>query len=100
MWFEPHMLDAPWDGELSDAYLRDWAGKRLPIKVVLPDRTVFCIDQRSTSARENGKRTGWVVTGEPPNLTCHPSIHILSGPFPDGHMEDLWHGWLKDGVLA
>jgi hypothetical protein len=99
MWIEPHMRDVPWADELSEQYLNDWGDKREPIKVILPDRSSFCVDQRSTSARENGTKTGWTVTGEPPNLTCNPSIHIQYGPFPDGHMEEGWHGWLKDGVL-
>ncbi len=32
----------------------------------------------------------WTWTGEPPNITVSPSLHIPGE----------WHGWVRDGVLV
>jgi hypothetical protein len=37
----------------------------------------------------------WRVTGEPPNITVHPSINAGDGPGPGN-----WHGWIKDGAMT
>lgn len=71
---------------LSIEFKRDWAAKRNPLWVVLPDETVFCVDQVATNA--NG--SGWTVTGEAPNITVSPSINIV------GH----YHGWIRNGVIT
>lgn len=67
---------------IAEEYHRDWAGKRPPLFVLLPDGTEFCVDQRATDGR------GWTVTGEAPLITVHPSIDTQT-----------WHGWLQNGVL-
>lgn len=95
MWFDP---DYNAD-ELSDAYREQWVGKRPPIVIMLPDKTRFCLDARNSTSKENGGHTGWEITGEPPNISASPSIHVMVGPMPDGRLEDSWHGWLKNGVL-
>lgn len=77
-------------GYIGDNYLRDWAGKRAPLYVKLPDGTEFCVDSRDS--REIGKPSGsgWTVTGEPPQITVSPSINILG----------RYHGYLKNGAIS
>lgn len=69
---------------LSPEYLRDWDGKRPPLMICTPDGNWWMVDCLSS----NGV-SGWTITGEPPNLTAHPSIGSSD-----------YHGWLKDGVLS
>ena len=71
-----------WNG-LSKFYWRDWSDKRPPIVVLCPNGREWCVD----SVASNGD--GWVVTGEPPNITCQPSIDV-SG----------YHGRLLGGVFS
>lgn len=68
---------------LSPHYTKDWAGKRKPIQVVCPNGKEWCVDAISS----NGD--GWVVTGEPPCLTCSPSIGVPG-----------YHGFLQGGVFT
>lgn len=75
--------------DLSNEYRRDWADQRPPLWVMLPNNTPFLID----CALPDGH--GWTVTGEPPNLTVHPSINRYASATTPG-----WHGWLRDGVLT
>ena len=70
-------------GFLSPHYWRDWADKRPPICVVCPNGETWEIDRWSS----NG--TGWTVTGDPPNITCSPSI--IAGNY---------HGFLRDGAFT
>lgn len=74
--------------DLSNEYHRDWADKRPPLWVQLPNNTPFLID----CALPDGH--GWIVTGEPPNITVSPSLDI-NPDFVDG-----WHGWLREGTLT
>jgi hypothetical protein len=67
----------------SQHYWKDWAHKRPPIEVICPGGQFWCPDMTST----NG--TGWVVTGEPPRITCTPSILVR-----------LYHGYLRNGVFT
>lgn len=62
-----------------------------PIVVKLPDGTPWCYMQGATNGagRSDGWRSGWDFTGEPPNITCSPSI--ASGDY---------HGFLRNGVLT
>lgn len=92
MWYTPAMLE----GEradyyrqfvLSAEYLRDWAGKRLPLWVCLPNGDHFCVDSQVSGAQD---KHGWAVTGEPPAITVSPSINCVG----------RWHGWLQNGVLS
>jgi hypothetical protein len=76
-------------GYVSKQYIRDWLGKRPPIGVVLPNGQTFIVDMAYTLG-DNPERNGWMVTGEPPNITVHPSINWVG----------VYHGWLKDGVLS
>ncbi|HET7559245.1 MAG TPA: DUF6527 family protein [Limnochordia bacterium] len=69
---------------LSDHYKNVVAKERPPILVMPPGNLAFCVDWRSADG------TPWEVTGEPPNLTVHPSIDARPG----------WHGWLKNGELT
>lgn len=71
------------DPFLSINYWQDWADKRPPIEVVGPNGETWEIDRKSS----NG--TGWVVTGDLPNVTCSPSI-VLRG----------YHGFLKNGEFS
>lgn len=68
---------------LSPHYWRDWADRRPPLCVVCPNGEQWEIDRKSS----NGN--GWRVTGEWPNLTCHPSI-VVEG----------YHGWLRNGEFS
>jgi len=70
-------------GFLSPHYWRDWADKRPPLCIVAPNGETWEIDRWSS----NG--TGWIVTGEWPNITCSPSI-VLTG----------YHGWLRNGEFT
>lgn len=71
------------DAFLSVHYWRDWADKRPPIEVVLPNGETWEIDRKSS----NGD--GWLVTGELPRITCAPSI-LARG----------YHGFLRDGTFT
>ena len=53
--------------------------------VTLPCLAEFYQDQHSTDDRQP-----WTCTGEPPNVTVHPSINYGG----------LYHGWLQNGVLS
>src|SRR5690348_1402914 len=64
---------------LSVHYLRSWAKIRPPICVMCPTGKEWCVDAKSS----NG--SGWVVTGEPPLITCSPSIDV--GTY-HGHLQN------------
>lgn len=94
------IYEAPWmledeEGEtrisslLSDAYVRDWQGKRPPLAVCLPDYSCWIIDQKSTIRGSTEWGPGWTITGEVLNLTASPSIDA-----------GTYHGWLQNGVLT
>ena len=68
---------------LSIHYMDDWHGKRFPLVVICPDGSEWMVDQKSS----NG--TGWTVTGEPPIITCAPSIVV-----------DNYHGFLRNGEFT
>jgi hypothetical protein len=54
--------------------------------------TPFCIDGLSTAKNQPWDVTvdmASLVVGEKPNITVHPSIHLVG----------IWHGWLQAGVL-
>jgi len=70
-------------GFLSVHYWRAWALKRPPICVVCPNGEWWEIDRKSS----NG--TGWIVTGELPDITCTPSI-VVKG----------YHGFLRNGEFT
>jgi hypothetical protein len=70
----------------SDEYKRDWADKRPPICICLPQNAWWVIDQKAS----NGGASGWTIAGEAPSLTASPSINV----------EGIYHGWLRDGVLT
>ena len=88
MWYAPEMLEAEFylGYSLSNEYKRDWMDKRPPIWVVLPSGTWFCVDSQIT----DGDGSGWVVTGEAPNITVSPSINCVG----------IYHGFLQNGVLS
>lgn len=68
---------------LSRHYWTTWSDKRPPINVLCPNGGEWCVDAKSS----NGD--GWTVSGEPPRITCVPSI-LLKG----------YHGFLRDGVFT
>jgi hypothetical protein len=68
---------------LSEMYWRQWSDKRPPICVLTPSGVEWCVDARSS----NG--AGWTVTGDPPLITCAPSIDV-SG----------YHGFLQNGAFT
>lgn len=57
--------------------------------VKLPSGDFFCVDGPCYSA-EQGAYGGWQVTGEAPNITVVPSIHLVG----------RYHGFLTNGVLS
>ena len=90
MWYAPWYWDPAnpeedrrGKGILSTYYWRDWADKRPPICVIGPNGREWMPDQKSS----NGE--GWVVTGDAPNITAHPSINMPG-----------YHGWLQNGVFS
>lgn len=101
MWLDPRLVE---DADifafykkniLSPEYFRDWYGKRPPIWLCLPNGHYWLIDSRFGGGPGGiGKANGWVITGEPPNLTAMPSINSIR---QDGNG---YHGWLKDGALS
>ena len=68
---------------LSRHYWTTWSAKRPPICVLCPNGSEWCVDAKSS----NGD--GWTVDGDPPRLTCSPSI-LVPG----------YHGFLRDGVFT
>ena len=70
-------------GFLSIHYWRDWADKRAPLTVVLPNGETWCMDQKSS----NGD--GWKVEGDFPNITATPSIAAHG-----------YHGFLREGQFT
>ena len=93
MWFSKWRLeDMP--HFISPYYFQHWASKRPPLDIALPSSEGWgyvqhCIDMRTIS---NGvpNENGWVVTGEPENITVSPSINLVG----------IYHGWLQNGVLS
>ena len=71
--------------ELAAEYWDTNFANRAPLYVVLPNGDPFCVDQ---CASVSGN--GWTVTGTPPLITVHPSIHAVGE----------YHGWLQSGVLS
>jgi hypothetical protein len=91
MWYCPWYVEdrdeaelrAGHSGILSRFYTEQWLGKRMPIMVMLPDWSLWCIDQKSS----NGE--GWTVVGNAPQVTASPSILV-----------PRYHGFLQNGVLT
>jgi len=83
MFYRPDILEKH-PQELAPHYFahNSW---RDPICVVLPNGTWFLVDSKTTTGPD-----GWVVTGEPPNITVQPSINVVG----------LWHGYLTSGELS
>lgn len=68
---------------LSRFYWTQWSDKRPPISVLCPNGKEWCVD----AASNNGD--GWVVGGDPPEITCSPSIQVPG-----------YHGFLRNGVFT
>ncbi len=93
MWPDPSLNEREFGGYagyIGDNYLRDWAGKRAPLYVKLPDGSEFCVDVRSSPEIGKPSGSGWKVTGNPPAITVSPSINIIP----------RYHGWLQNGVIT
>lgn len=56
--------------------------------LTLPGGAMFTEDEIAADG------TRWTVSGEPPNVTVHPSINVTA---PESMR---YHGWLRDGVLS
>jgi hypothetical protein len=88
-WFLP--IYGP-DGEKREIFLETYASPeykatridKIPVRICLPGGDWWDVDGPASNSD-----SGWSVTGEPPNLTVHPSIGTST-----------YHGWLKDGVLS
>jgi hypothetical protein len=68
---------------LSRYYWQQWSDRRPPICVLCPNGREWCVDAKS----RNGD--GWMVTGDPPLITCEPSIQVPG-----------YHGFLRNGVFT
>lgn len=81
----PAMREAARAGNkfLSIMYLEQWAEKRPPLQVFCPNGRPWIVD----ATANNGP--GWTVTGEPPLITCAPSIAVTG-----------YHGFLQGGVFT
>jgi hypothetical protein len=62
--------------------------QRRPLIVMLPGRTLFCIDSKTW--KDSVYTSGWEVTGEAPNMSVKPSINA----------HGVYHGYLTNGVLS
>lgn len=94
MWYANHLIDdldllVTYEEQFfSVEYKRDWMGKRPPIFVKLPGGAHFSPDFRATNPAHG--ESGWVVTGNPPNITVSPSINAIG----------MYHGFLQNGILS
>ena len=70
---------------LGDCWRDDWGG-RPGWRIVLPNGTTWHTCQPASDG------THWDITGEPPDLTVHPSIF-------DHSPGREWHGWITGGEL-
>src|SRR6185503_3493428 len=70
-------------GYLSKFYWLSWSTIRAPIVVLCPNGREWCVDAMSS----NGD--GWTVSGDPPTITCTPSIAV-----------PVYHGFLQNGVFT
>lgn len=105
MWYNTNMIEGGHaqyylDSYLSIEYKTTWLGKRPPIQVILPNGDMFCVDSQARDSKPHG----WVVVGEPPLITCTPSIHVLeddptSTTSPKAE-RTRWHGFLTNGELT
>lgn len=87
-WYQPRYDEEVYKNNLwSNEYkaYRAGGGTRLPLVIKLPGRDDWCIDFKP--ANEGGN--GWHVTGEPPEISCSPSI-----------MTREYHGWVQNGYLT
>jgi len=72
---------------LSEFYLTTNIHRK-PLVVVLPNKDLFCVDGMCWSS--GNYYGGWMVTGDAPNITVHPSINLHGG----------YHGFIQDGVIS
>lgn len=101
MWPAPEWEDSEMLGE---NYLRDWKGKRPPLKVALPSThgvgehkdwmDIFIIDSMPTTGDD---KTGWHVTIRG-NLVNGQRVNISVSPSID--MKGTYHGHIRDGMVT
>lgn len=77
-------LEVRWQN-LSPEYWATNFAHRPPLFVMLPNGDPWQVDSIASRSGD-----GWTVTGDPPAITVHPSIHLIG----------YWHGWLQNGVLS
>jgi hypothetical protein len=70
-------------GYLANKYWLQWSDKRPPIAVLCPNGAEWVVDANSSNS------DGWTVIGDPPLITCSPSI-LVPG----------YHGFLQNGVFT
>lgn len=89
-----HADDSRWeyvhDYLLSQQYLNQWLGVRLPLSCWLPSGQDWLIDGLPT-----GGSRGWVMRGVPPNVTVDPGVY-----FVDTYFGILEHGWLSHDLYG
>jgi hypothetical protein len=62
-----------------------------------PSRLTFLTTERAADPPHEM----WEVTGEPPNITVHPSIDVMAYDKTTNERDgSYWHGWIKDGVMS
>ena len=90
------LFPAPWilqrqkNFGLSPQYFALPEPRRLPLTIILPGGTPFCIDEMAR-ARGDYYGVGWAVSGDPAtSLTLAPSVNIVGA----------YHGWIRDGVIS
>lgn len=58
--------------------------------VLLPGRSLFCVDTAAYDETRGHHGEGWKVTGTPPTITVTPSINCIGS----------YHGYIRDGVIT
>lgn len=86
MWYAEWVTNHPF---LSPQYKQNWADKRPPIIVCLPNGQTWLVDGLCGDGHGGRKDYGWTVTGEAPNITVSPSIN-----------DPGYHGFLQNGVFT
>jgi hypothetical protein len=91
MYYAPHMLENEFERSgLAPSYFAQ-RSQRPPIVVICPGGRSWCVDQRAYNHSQGGWcGEGWSVSGEPPLITCSPSINL----------QGSYHGFLQNGVLT
>lgn len=88
MWLTP--MTPHREPQVGSNYLKDWKGKRDLICVYMPGGWIWMPDLMAYSGELGRHGNGWKVHGEPPCITCEPSINACG----------IYHGYIRDGVIT